>query len=366
MDVKKENRNRIYRLIARNGLISKADIARRLHVSLPTVAQNVRDLMTGGLVRENGNLESTGGRKAVALTRVKNARTAVGIDITRLHVAVVVVDMEGEVVARARKPLPFATNSAYARTLARVVNRLVSDSGIEKNGILGAGVALPGILDPDGRKVDSYVLPADGHECAAITRYLDYPCVFCNDANAAGLAELWTGQSPDTFVYLSLSNSVGGAVILDRKLYSGGSERAGEFGHLTLVRGGDRCYCGKRGCIDAYCNAGLLSDLAGGNIAAFFQNMELGDRSAQAAWNRYLDYLATAVNDLRMAFDCDVIIGGYVGAHMAKHLDDLRQRAAKLDTFLPDGSYVKVCRCLFEPSAVGAALLHIERFIDSI
>lgn len=366
-DVGKANRNRIYRLIARKGPISKAEIARRLKISLPTVAQNIRALIGDGFVREDGSLESTGGRKAVALSRVKNARVAVGVDVTKRHVAVVIVDLDGGMVTSARKALPFSTRPAYARALGRLVDRQVEESGVRRDRILGVGVALPGILAWDGLKFSSHVLSLGGHECEAVTRHLDYPRMYCNDANAAGLAEMWTDGSPETFVYLSLSNSVGGAVILDRKLYAGEGQRGGEFGHLTLVRGGERCYCGMRGCIDPYCNATVLSSLTGGDLDAFFGRLADGDRAARAAWNRYLDYLATAVNDLRMAFDCDVVIGGYVGAHIERYIDDLRQRAAKINTFVScGGDYVKACRRLVEPSAAGAALLHIENCVNSI
>ena len=70
-----------------------------------------------------------------------------------------------------------------------------------------------------------------------------------NDANAGCLAEAWADVSLRDAVYLSLSNSVGSAVLIGRRLYLGHNLRSGEVGHTTLVPGGRPCYCGKSGCV---------------------------------------------------------------------------------------------------------------------
>ena len=67
MEVKKNNRNRIYRYICNCQTVSNPDISYALKISLPTVTQNTRELIEMGLVREIGELQSTGGRRAKAL-----------------------------------------------------------------------------------------------------------------------------------------------------------------------------------------------------------------------------------------------------------------------------------------------------------
>ena len=83
-------------------------------------------------------------------------------------------------------------------------------------------------------------------------------------------------------------------------------------------------------------------------------------------WDAYVDDLARTVNILRMVFDCDVVIGGYVGSHLEPYLDDVRQRAAKRNTFEQDGSYIKPCIFKRESTAVGAALMYIDEFVREI
>ncbi|MCD7897899.1 MAG: ROK family protein, partial [Planctomycetaceae bacterium] len=191
-------------------------------------------------------------------------------------------------------------------------------------------------------------------------------CLFENDANAASIAEAWAYPGKRTFIYLSLKDAVGGALVWNGHPVPGDNGRCGEFGHMTVEHGGMQCYCGKKGCLDAYCSALNLSEKAGGSLAAFFQTLAGGDSRTRLIWDNYLDYLAASINILRMALDYHVVIGGHVGAFMDAHIADLRRRVARLDTFDTTGSYIEPCRYKVEASAVGAALMHVSRFIASI
>lgn len=233
--------------------------------------------------------------------------------------------------------------------------------------MLGVGISLPGILDRDEKTlVYSHALGLRGVPVEEFSRCIPFPCRFINDANAAGLAEIRGRENLHSLVYLSLSNSVGGSIFTGGSLYAGEHLRAGEFGHMTLVPDGRPCYCGKRGCVDAYCSAKVLSALTGGNLALFFDGLRAGDRTLQAAWDEYLAHLAVAVNNLRMIFDCDVIVGGYVGGFLSEFGAPLRELLAQHNTFEPDSSYLKFSRYQLESSALGAALVHIESFIQSL
>ncbi|MFQ9679073.1 MAG: ROK family protein [Ruthenibacterium lactatiformans] len=106
---------------------------------------------------------------------------------------------------------------------------------------------------------------------------------------------------------------MGSAVLIGRRLYLGHNLRSGEVGHTTLVPGGRPCYCGKSGCVDAYCRAGLLHGHTGGSLKDFFLRLHTGDAALRSVWDAYLDNVAVVVNNLRMMLDCDVILGGYVG-----------------------------------------------------
>ena len=367
IDVKRINKIRIARAILESEKVSHQELAAKLGLSVPTVLQNVRELMEQGIVREMGAFQSTGGRKAKAIAPVPDARMAVGVDITQNHVSAVLVDLTGKIVEYVRQFRPFTFHDDYFRALADTVEGLLEKAAAPRDKILGVGFSIPGIIDKSGEWISSsHVLGFGKVPCQIFSRFLPYPSVFLNDANAAGFAELRGGEPDRNAVYLFLSNSVGGAVLLSGKLYTGENQRGGEFGHNTLVPGGRKCYCGKQGCLDAYCSAKLLSDHTGGNLAAFFEQLKAGDQKIQKVWENYFDCLCLAVNNLRMTFDCDVIIGGYVGGYLEDFQDSLRERLQKLNTFEPSGDYLKICRYRLEASALGAALQFVEKFINQL
>lgn len=296
-DVKKINRIRTIRSIFSCDRISQPELAAKVNNSWPTVLQNVKELMAMGLVQEVGTFESTGGRKARAFAPVRDARLAVGLEITQNHVGAVLVDLSGNLLRYERKKRLYERSDTYAEMLAGIVQGLIEKEGYPVEKILGVGISLPGILDKEGQTlVYSHALGLRNVPTGEFSRYIPFSCRFINDANAAGLAEVRDLESPRSLVYLSLSNSVGGAILTGGTLYDGDHLRAGEFGHNTLVPDGRPCYCGKKGCLDAYCSAKVLSQLTDGNLALFFDGLRSGDAALQTAWNEYLSYLAVKLN----------------------------------------------------------------------
>lgn len=366
MDVKRRNRSNTLRCVLTCDHISQMELSQRLSLSWPTVLQNVKELSELGLIQEVGSYESTGGRKAKAYAPVRDAKLALGVDITRNHVSFILVDLCGQVLHWTRNSYPFSLDDSYACGLGELVERFVADNSAGER-LLGIGISLPGVVaEEKGILDDSHILGVQDVPTAFFSRYIPYPCHFLNDANAAGLAEVYGTLDAGDLVYLSLSNSVGGAILNGGALYTGAHLRAGEFGHNTLIPGGRRCYCGKEGCLDAYCSARVLADYTEGKLADFFDRLRAGDPQLEQVWQEYLQYLAVAVNNLHMSFDCDVIVGGYVGAYLEEFGGPLRTLLEERNTFRRDASYLRFCRYKLEAAAVGAALMQVDQFIQNI
>lgn len=365
MDVKRLNRSNTLRAILQSKKISQPELAQKVNLSWPTVLQNVKELTALGLVQEAGMYESTGGRKAKAYAPIRDAKLAAGLDITQNHISLVLVNLAGEVLRYTRKKRGFSLDAEYLHDLEVLLMDFIEED--EKEKLLGVGISLPGIISESGEQlIHSHVLKLYHVETSCFSSCFPWPCAFVNDANAAGFAELWNRPEADHLVYLSLSNTVGGAVVNGGKIYAGNNLRAGEFGHMTLVPGGRPCYCGQKGCADAYLSAKLLAGYTDGNLAEFFDRLRDGDGSAEQMWQEYMEYLAIAVNNLRMSFDCEIIAGGYVGAFLEEFGAPLKELLAKRNTFEEDGSYLEWCSFKLEASAAGAALLLIERFLQEV
>lgn len=105
--------------------ISQPELAAKVNNSWPTVLQNVKELMAMGLVQEVGTFESTGGRKARAFAPVRDARLAVGLEITQNHVGAVLVDLSGNLLRYERKKRLYERSDTYAEMLAGIVQGLI-------------------------------------------------------------------------------------------------------------------------------------------------------------------------------------------------------------------------------------------------
>lgn len=217
VNAEESNRAAIVRHVIRRGRVSKAAIENALGLSHPTVTNTVAALMRAGVLQEDGEYESTGGRKAKAIAANPVHCHFGGLDVTQNHVAMVVVDFAGNVVAKQRSRLSYANTPTYYRRLHEAFARFREGWDLD-----AVGVSLPGILSMDRRTlVKSHALNVENLDLSVFSTRLAVDRIeYENDANAAAQAEL-AELTGDT-IYLSLSNTVGGAI------FQNGSLRLGE------------------------------------------------------------------------------------------------------------------------------------------
>lgn len=364
-ETKRFNKIKIAKYIYHHGAASKQEIAAALNLSMPTVLQRVKELLQEGIIAETGEYESTGGRKAKVLSIAAGIRYAAGLDITRNHVSFVLLDAGGKVCEKKRIRCAFEDREKYYKDLGEMLCFFLDKCQMDRERLLGVGISIPGIVDEEKRRMpQSHVLKVDNFELEKISRHIPWRTWFRNDANSAAYAEL-RGSSQDT-VYLSLSNTVGGAIYMNGRIYKGAHFRSAEFGHMILVPGGRRCYCGRAGCMDAYCSAGVLARWAGDDLDAFFHGLAEENPVYQMVWREYLNSLAIAITNLRMAFDCEVILGGYVGGYMDHYMGALEDNLAEYRIFDSNQNYVRTGKYKHEAAAIGAGIRFVEEYFDGI
>lgn len=382
-EVKKLNRNRVFRYINEQKETCMTEIASALEMSGPTVLSLVNELKEAGMIEEVGEYKSTGGRKAKAIASVKTFRYALGLDITRNHIVIAYTDLTQQGLNYERMYKPFEDTPEYFEGVAEEIRQFVRKNEIPEDRIVGLGISAPVIINRDLDMIsNSHALQVHNIPCKKWTSYMPYPSVMLNDANAAALTE-WIGkETADSMAYLFLSNTVGGTVVYqsDRgnvysregylkdvsSMHLGNNWRSGEFGHMVIHPGGRRCYCGKQGCVDSYCSALRLAELEEGVLEQFFVHLEEGREEHRRVWEEYLENLTLVVDNLRMIFDTDVVLGGYVGCYMEPYIPELQKRLDKLDIFEGRGDYVRACSCRNEASALGSAIYQMETYIESV
>ncbi|WP_282433609.1 ROK family transcriptional regulator [Clostridium botulinum] len=166
IEVKKYNKNTIYRFIYNSEKTSKQEIAKNLEVSLPTITQHLKSLLEDGLIIEDGEFESTGGRKAKAIMCVKDSRLAVGLDITKNHISIVLIDLGGNILRNIRIEKRFENIADYYKNVGKVLCEFIENSTFKNSKILGVGISIPGIVSADQKEItNSHVLQIKNVQC---------------------------------------------------------------------------------------------------------------------------------------------------------------------------------------------------------
>jgi glucokinase len=177
----------------------------------------------------------------------------VGLDVGGTNLKGARVGEDGEVLARLREPIARERGDDLLAQMERAVKGL-SDGARP----MAVGIGLPGIVDQETSRLQGVAnLPAlralqDADLAGDLARRLGCPVFLENDANAAGLAEAWRGggRGASSVLYVTLGTGIGGAVILDGRLWTGHSGYAGEIGHMQIDPDGWACGCGSRGCVE--------------------------------------------------------------------------------------------------------------------
>lgn len=368
MEVKKINRNTVLRHLLQRDVVSKNDVAQALKMSVPTVSRILQELLALGLVAETGALDSIGGRKAKGYQCLKAARVAVGVDITRNHINIAVIDLAMNLLYSDRIRIRLLDREASYQALEDIVRQAIEASGVRSEQILGIGFSLPAIIDDAGRTIhgmhEQMELSRDFYRI--VRQRFSCDVLLDNDANSAGRAEMMIQNIQTDSVFFFVSPSVGGAIFHDGVILTGQTCRAGEFGHLTLVPDGRPCYCGRAGCVNAYCSTENLSDLTDHHLDLFFKKLAERDERLLPVWDRYLDDLALAIHNLLTVLDNKIIIVGYLGQYIGPYLEDLKKRVQAYDPYLIGKDFMAAGQLKYEASAIGVAARYIESYIKNI
>ena len=362
-------KSRMYRtLYETQDFCSKQALAKKCSVSMPTMYQNLAELMEEGLVRYSGEGRSTGGRRAQGLEIVPDARFSVGISVTEKNLRLVAADLRLKELAY--QTVAFDTCALLTEGMADlsgILEAFLDDFSLDRNKLLGVGIAIPGILNRDHTEIDfAPTLGLKKVSIRTLTENIPYPTYVDNDGSASGHAECFVRRGPRDMAYLSLENGVGGAVLIGGNLYSGANERSGEFGHLCVEPGGLPCACGKLGCLEPYCSPLRIEKAFGVTLEEFFRGVSEHNPEYETMLYDMLRHLAIAVNSIHMTLDCDVILGGFFTEYLQPWLPVLKSYVRAGDPFNDDTSFVQLSTLRHHITPLGAALHFLREFITQV
>ena len=368
-DRRRQSRSSVYHyLYETRDFCTRQSLAKALDLSLPTIYQNLTELVDAGLVRYAGQSQSTGGRKASGLAIVPEARVAVGVAITEDRLRFSAADLRLNEIAYHK-----VTHTArfdmdeLGVLVARELEHFLDKYHIERERLLGVCIALAGVTNPEGTLLlYAPTMHLRNVDLSGLTCRIPYPTYVENDANCSGYAEWFIRGDRENMAYLSLENGVGGAIITGGSVYGGENRRSAEFGHMCVEPGGLPCACGKWGCLEAYCSDWRIRSTLGVSLKEFFEGVEQGRPEYAALWKDFLFHLAVGASNIRMALDCNVVLGGFMSQFLDPYLPMLREFAAANDPFERRADYLQLGVLRSHAVPLGAALHFIQKFLDTV
>ena len=367
-DLRKANRNRVYRFLYNSqGDQTVQDVSRALALSLPTVNQNLNELMVSGLIDNSKIASSSGGRRPRLLSVIPSARCAVGVEISPHHMYLVITDLKVNELGYRVVSRPFEATADYAAALAAEIQSFVEDLRIDPDRVLGVGITLPGIINAENTILEyGPTLISDPLDLRFLRAAIPYTVKFCNDANAGGFAEWWDQPEQPSMAYLSIGRGIGGAILVNGTPYLGVRQRSAGFGHMCIHPGGRTCSCGRQGCLEAYCSTALLSNHLGISLADFFDSLESGDSEKSLLWEQYLEDLSIGIVNIHTMLDCDIVLGGPLSPFLGKHMKQLKNYIDQIDSISHPSQHVRLCRYHEKSNGIGVALKYVDDFISNI
>jgi len=323
-------------IVRRFGPMSRAKIHELSQIRLSAMSALVRSLLEEGRLVESGVEESTVGRKGALLRLNESYGSVIGIEFDDESLSVGVSDLHPRIRHLLTEPVQLdGGREKLIRQLLAAARRVLQESRIRKNDVVGIGVADPGLVDSQrGITLRSSTIPfwREVPLREIFEREFGVPVLVEARTRAKAAAEYDAGGGEagrSSMIYVDYGSGIGAGLYVDGRLLYGKGSAAGEFGHTCVAPDGPVCTCGSFGCLEAI--AGLRAvearvrrllmegarskvvDAAGGNADAVTGWMVLeaassGDKVASNVVAEVARYLGLGIANLVNLFNPGLVV----------------------------------------------------------
>lgn len=373
--IKETNRNKIIKLLLEENEITKLDISRNLGISITTVSTNISELKKLGIVEDVRSLESTGGRKAMAIKLNENCKYSIGIALTPKHVKLSLINLKSQELDRLRIKHENRNINEIIEIVKKSIAEILDSNNIDyKTQLLGIGISIPGTVDSGAGIIKNCYLLNIKEEFNLKNEfeYLGIPVYVDNEANLSAYYEYLNKKDVvSNLLYVSITDGFGAGIVINGEIYRGSNNSAGEIGHTKININGKKCKCGGKGCLEAYTSTDALIEQYNSkyskninDIEEFEKLCEQKDNQALEVLKDYLFILGTGISNLMLILDPNtIVIGGDIKSLLDENINSLRENIYNNNLFA-DREKCKIEITKFKESyLLGAAKMVIEEFL---
>jgi predicted NBD/HSP70 family sugar kinase len=369
------NTSHVLEALRRYGPCSRGEVVRRTRLSRATVTDILNGLVREGFLHNSGRAGSSGGRPAELIRLEPRARLSAGFALAGRRLDAVLLDLYGQRVANSHCLCdPGLTPLRLAAVIHRELEQLLAASGADRSTLTGAGVVLPGQIDPaSGMVCESYALGWSqvplGH---LLEEVLGLRVALANDAQGLALAERYHGHQPGiaNLTAVLVGTGVGAGIIAGGRLIRGATAAVGELGHTPVRPSGARCTCGRKGCLQTVASetavlaeAGLPADWLSGPSPRPLPDAPEVQQAIQRAGEALGTSLAFLANLLSPGL---IVLGGRLPEAASSRLLEPLRHALRTHALplVGDSLQVVISHLGDQACATGAGIAVLEEFFS--
>ncbi len=238
------NRLRVLNLIAKEGVTSRADIARTLSLSKPSTSEIVALLLEEGLIEESGKAASTAGRKRTNLKLRANGALVLGVDLDVKTTTYTVANISGSILRMEKFPTPQDPDPKKSgEEIIKRILKLTHESKVPFKAIV---LTTSGVFSEDQKTLITHTYWNWEHVplAEAIEKNTTIPTIFAHTTRSMSFAERWFHkETPNSYLYVNWGEHTESALFINK------GDHLSHFAHTPVVQTG-LCHCGSIGCLE--------------------------------------------------------------------------------------------------------------------
>lgn len=376
-----QNRMLVMNKIRMHEPISRVALSQLTNLSKKTITLIVEQLSNDQLIAELGKSESSSGRHPQLLGLRPRARVAAGIVIEEHYIEGILIDIKGEIIIHLKLEYDMTDDKSIYKQLEELLGEIKKHVDFTDDAYLGTGLGVTGVLFGE-ETVQTRLSHSIRGIRAAIERITEKKVWIDNYVRLAIIAEQLKepADHESNIIYLDIGEGAGGAAIINGFLYSGTNHTGMEIGHMKVVRDGEQCSCGSRGCLEAYIKESALlqsywklSNKSGKNTDTARTITELiarfdTEHEAKSVLLKAAELIGLTISNLINLFAPDrIIIGGYYALAPDQILDTIID-VARQNTLHPLVERTNIMKARYGQTgrAIGAACLPLNQLFQFI
>ena len=373
-NVKLSNRSSILLLLNNNGAMSRKDIAETVGLTAASVTLICSELMEEGIIVELGEAaeEKRAGRKKILVDINPEYRNVLCIAVESDTTYIAVTDMKGNMLCNCSLPTDKHTKpEQFFRNVTDECQRLFWKNNIVREKLIGAAVTIPGSVDRKrGISLNTYSIWTESIPVAdLIKKDLGLQVVVENNLKAYAQAEVYfgLGRTVSNLFILKWGPGVGSSIIIDGKIYQGSNKMAGEIGHMTAVKDGRSCNCGRKGCLEAYVSTKAIADDVQAELDRTDENVDklVRDENIEKIIDNKIDMLAFNLkNSISILDSKNVVLIGYM-FEIPGYMERFIKAYKEYDPLVSDDFFVKTDLRVNREHTEGLAVFLNEAFLTA-